>query len=168
MRLTKRIYDQFRNMHSRLMIQRYRLIYGSRLQTGKGVYARKGFTITIEEDGYAIIGENVFFNHFCSLNALAGIEIGNNCIFGANVQIYDHNHKYSDQDRPINSQGFSKGKVVIGENCWIGSNVTILKGVTIGNHCVVGAGCTIYKDLEANSLIVNNQDQIVKQMTKDA
>ena len=46
----------------------------------------------------------------------------------------------------------------IEEDCWIGSNVTILKGVHIGKHSVVGAGVVVYKDLPAHSLTVCKQN----------
>ena len=52
-------------------------------------------------------------------------------------------------------RGFS---VFIEEDCWIGSNVTILKGVHIGKHSVVGAGVIVYKDLPAHSLTVCKQN----------
>ena len=86
------------------------------------------------------------------------IEIGNDSIFGENVHIYDHNHIYKDENIPVNSQGFTYGEVRIGNNCWIGSNVTILKGVTIGNHSVIGAGCVVYKDVPENTVIVCEQN----------
>ncbi len=40
--------------------------------------------------------------------------------------------------------------------------MTILKGVTIGDNCVIGAGCVIYKDVPANSIVINVQNQETK------
>ena len=40
-------------------------------------------------------------------------------------------------------QGYSKGPIKIGSDCWIGSNVTILKGVNIGDNVIIGAGSII-------------------------
>lgn len=53
----------------------------------------------------------------------------------------------------IIDQGFKVGKVNIGNNCWIGSNVIILNGVRIGNNCVIGAGCIIDRDIPNNSIL---------------
>jgi len=86
------------------------------------------------------------------------ITIGNGTIFSEDVKIYSHNHKYKDTSRPIKEQGYTCVPVVIGKHCWIGSNVVILKGVTIGDNCVVGAGCVLYKDVMANSTLVNAQN----------
>ena len=105
----------------------------------------------------------MFFNRNCSLNCRGtSITIGENSIFGEGVRIYDHNHCYKDPSRPIGEQGFSEAPVTIGKNCWIASNVVILKGVTIGDHAVIGAGCIIHKDVPANTLVVNKQELVMK------
>ena len=108
------------------------------------------------------MGDNVFFNNYCTVCAQKEITIGDGTIFGENVKIYDHNHIYSNPDILIKHQGYACAPIHIGKQCWIGSNVTILKGVTIGNHSVVGAGCVIYKDIPSNSVVVNKQELIVK------
>ena len=47
------------------------------------------------------------------------------------------------------------------------SKVVILKGVTIGDHAVIGAGCIIYKDVPANTVVVNKQELVMKNLSKD-
>ena len=43
--------------------------------------------------------------------------------------------------------------VRIGNDVWIGGNVTILPGVTIGNNVVVAAGAVVTKDIPDNTLV---------------
>ena len=136
----------------------YKLYYGSRLRLGKNFQFRKKITILLDSQGKVTIGDNVFFNNFCTVCALNEIVIGDGTIFGENVKIYDHNHKYSDSSIPIKQQGYSTAPIHIGNHCWIGSNVIILKGVTIGDNSVIGAGCVIYKDVPANSVVINKQN----------
>ena len=133
--------------------------YGKQVQMGK-FHFRDGFNVYVEGNGKLKIGDNCFFNNYCSITARDSIKIGNNCIFGENVKIYDHNHCYNDKDLLICKQGFSAKEVVIEDDCWIGSNVVILKGVHIGRHSVVGAGVVIYKDLPANSVVVCKQSLV--------
>lgn len=160
MYLLNKIIIRINNLKSKCLKIRFKLQYGSKhLSFKKGSYFRKPFKLILGDDATLVIGENVFFNHFCSINCLGKITIGDNTIFGENVHIYDHNHKYKDSS-PINTQGFSISEVTIGNNCWIGSNVIILKGVKIGDHSVIGAGCVIYKDVEPNSVIVNKQELV--------
>ena len=124
---------------------------------------RFGFNIVIASKKAKIkIGDNCFFNNYCSINAMSTIQFGNDVIVGENVKIYDHNHKYNNSNVLIKEQGFSLSPVVIGNNCWIGSNVTILKGVTIGDNCVIGAGCVIFKNVPSNTLVINKQELIFK------
>ena len=47
----------------------------------------------------------------------------------------------------------NKGDIVIGNDVWIGGNVTILPGVTIGNNVVIAAGAVVTKDVPDNCVI---------------
>lgn len=114
---------------------------------------RKDFEINVEKNALVSIGNNVFFNNGCSINAHKSIKIGNDCIFGENVKLYDHNHIFSDLTKPISKQGFKCQEIVIGNNCWIGSNVVILAGTKLGNHVVIGAGCVISGEIASNTII---------------
>jgi acetyltransferase-like isoleucine patch superfamily enzyme len=77
--------------------------------------------------------------------------------------MYDHNHQYQDTKQLISTQGYQVGSIVIGNNCWIGSNVVILKDVIIGDNVVIGAGCVIHKSIPANSVVMKQQDLLIKQ-----
>lgn len=140
----------------------YKLAYGSRCQVGRNFQFRKGFTLLIDKDGDVRIGDDVFFNNYCTVCAMKEITIGNGTIFGENVKIYDHNHIYKNPNILIKKQGYTSGSIHIGNHCWIGSNVTILKGVKIGDNCVIGASCVVYRDVPTNSIVLNKQEQIIK------
>lgn len=157
MYIIKKIYNFHRNLRSKIIIIINKMIYRNSFQYGKNFYVQKGFIVTIEDNGRVRIGNNVFFNNYCSLNSLLSIEVEDNCIFGENVKIYDHNHIYTRSSVPVNNQGFTTGKIIIRENTWIASNVTILKGVTIGKNCVVGANCVISSDIPDNSIVTSNR-----------
>lgn len=102
------------------------------------------------------IGNRVFFNNYCSVVSLDDIYIGDDCIFGENVKIYDHNHRFDVKDKRKAEQGFKTDAVIIKDNCWIANNVVILKGVTIGENSVIGAGCIVNKDVAANSVMLHD------------
>lgn len=130
----------------------YKICYGKKIIIGKHTHFRKGFVVNIRDKGNIKIGNNCFFNNYCSINCLDNVEIGNDCIFGENVKIYDHNHRFKEKEL-IRKQGFKTDKIKIGNNCWIGSNVVILKGVTIGNNVVIGAGCVINSNIKDNQIV---------------
>lgn len=134
-----------------------KICYGKRISYGKNFVSRAGFAIRFNNTGtkrrYIKIGDGVFFNRHCSITCFDSIEIGNNTIFGENVRIFDHNHRFNLADIPVSGQGYTYEPVKIGNNCWIGSNVVILKGVTIGDNCVIGAGVVLNQSIESNSLV---------------
>ncbi len=119
----------------------------------ENVHFRKRSTICIRGNGRLIIGANTFFNNGISINCHNSIEIGADCLFGEDVKIYDHNHRFRDKKIPIAKQGYSIGLISIGNNCWIGSNVVILKNVVIGNDVVIGANCVIFENIPSNTIV---------------
>lgn len=129
------------------------------LVLGRNTNFRNYIHIIVQNNAELIIGDRVFLNNFCSINCLEKIEIGDNTLFGENVKLYDHNHQYHNSPNfEISHSEFSTAPIKIGKNCWLGSNVVVLKGVTIGDNCIIGAGCVVYKDVPTNSTIINKQD----------
>lgn len=95
------------------------------------------------------IGKNVFFNSGCKFQDQGGIEIGDGCLLGHNTVIATINH---DLD-PRNNRRNHYAPVKLGRNVWVGSNVTILSGVSIGDWSVIAAGAVVTKDVEAYSIV---------------
>lgn len=149
----------------RLGIKRFYLKakYGERLSLGKDFRVRKRFNCLIRK-GKVIIGDHVSFNNDCSITALNSVKIGNDTIFGEGVKIYDHNHGFSKQAGLTRIQPMSLGEVIIGDNCWIGSNVILLKGAHIGDGCVIGAGCVISQTIPANTIVRNDQELLFEEI----
>lgn len=155
------IQDIFLKINSKLKILLIRL-FNKRIKIEKGVTIRRG-VIFRAISGRIEIGNNCFFNNYCSINSLKKISIGDDCIFGEGVKIYDHNHIYG-KNVTTSKSGYNVDEIKIKNNVWIGSNVTILKGVTIGNNVVIGANSLIYKDVPDNSLVLNNNELKIKEI----
>ena len=135
--------------------------FTNRVSIGSGTNWQRSFVIQCVT-GRIKIGKKCFFNIGCSLNCKDEITIGDYCLFGENVKMYDHNHVYHDIAKPIAGQGFTTAPIKIGNNCWIGSNVTILKGVEIGENTIIGANCLIYKSIPASSIVTLSQELTVR------
>ena len=125
--------------------------FGSRTRT------RGRCRFSVQEEGELILGENLFLNSGCQLNCRKKIVIGSNCEFGPNVLVYDHDHSFRNA-QGLQSGDFNYGDVSIGDNCWIGAGVIILRGTSIGNNCVVAAGSVVKGDFPDNSIIVQKKD----------
>ena len=133
---------------------------------GNKIDIRNNCNFVVGKKAELKIGDAVFMNNSCSINCLEKIEIGENTLFGEAVKIYDHNHQYSYENGnlQVSPRDFTLGAVKIGKNCWLGSNVVVLKGVTIGDNVILGAGCVIHKDVPANSIVLNKQELIIKEI----
>lgn len=159
-------YKIWYHLKALLQLLLFKMIYGNCLKIGGAVTWRDNFVVMIDRGAKITIDDNCFFNNGCSLVAMNEISIGNGTLFGENVKVYDHNHKFRDKNRSIKEQGFSIAPVKIGKHCWIGSNVVILKGVTIGDNCVIGAGCVVSEDVEPNT-IVTTERRLIKSAVHD-
>lgn len=145
----------------------YRVVYGGRMRWGRGFHMRRGFQATCDNGGRIVIGDNVFFNNGCGLHARRAITIGDETIFGENVHVYDHNHRFADPSVAIKDQGYSEAPVTIGRHCWIGSGVTILKGSTIGDNTVIGAGCVVSGDVPADTVVRQSAELLMTPIRHD-
>ena len=140
-----------------------KIAYKERLSLGNDFAFRKRLEINITgKDAKISIGSNVFFNNDCSLNSKIGISIGDDCIFGEGVKIYDHNHEYKDFEAPIYKQGYKIRCVTIGRGCWIGSNSIILPGSSIGERTIIGAGCIINGDIPSGVIVTSGRKITIK------
>lgn len=90
------------------------------------------------------------------------IDIGENCLIAQNVLIRSDDHKFNDVNRIIASQGRIGADILIGQDCWIGANAVLLKGVHLGAHSIVGAGAVVTKSFPPYSVIVGNPARLIK------
>ena len=110
--------------------------------------------------GKVILHDGVFINNSCSFNCMERIEIGAGTMMGEGVRFYDHDHIYTAET--IEKWQWTTAPIRVGRDCWIGSNVTILKGVTIGDNTIIGAGCLIRNDVPSNSVVYQDRNLIIK------
>ena len=104
------------------------------------------------------VGEGVFINACCHFQDHGGVIIGDGCQIGHNVVFATLNHGLAQEDR----QTTYPAPIVLGKDVWIGSNATILQGVTIGDNVVIGAGAVVTRDLEANTVAAGVPAQFIK------
>ena len=96
--------------------------------------------------GYNInIGDDVLIGPDCRISDTCSVTIGPRCIFSPNVKLVCATYPI-DPRRRMGSGGQALGRnIVIEEDCWIGSNVTILAGVRVGKSSTVGAGSLLHQ-----------------------
>ena len=103
--------------------------------------------------GYNLmVGESFYANHGCTILDCNIITIGKNCLLAPHVCISAATH-------PLNPETRSTGleltqPITIGDNAWIGANVTICPGVTLGDNVVVAAGAVVTKGCYPSNVIL--------------
>ena len=124
-------------------------------EIGKGVIIRPSTQITypwkVTIGDYSWIGDDVV------LYSLGEIIIGKNTVISQKSYICTGTHDYSKIDFPILAK-----KIVIGDECWLATDVFVSPGVTINKGVVVGARSTVIKDLDSNSVYVGSPAKFIK------
>ncbi|MBE6311004.1 MAG: acyltransferase [Bacteroidales bacterium] len=133
-----------------------------------------GGTLSVCGQGIIRMGDYSKIGEGSKLLCANEITIGSFSAIGDNTIICDNNnHPVNPKDRLImrktpsgsieRSWLFSDSSpIIIGENCWIGSNARICKGVTIGDGSIVAANTVVTKDVPANCIVAGNPGKIVK------
>ncbi len=128
--------------------------------TGKGLWIEPPFYC---DYGYNIhTGKNVFFNFNCCILDVMEVRIGNDVLFGPNVQIYTATHPMDAKTRKTWLE-FAK-PISIGNDVWVGGGAIISPGVTIGNGVVIGAGAVVTKSVPDNVFVGGNPARIIKEI----
>ncbi|MDE7229434.1 MAG: sugar O-acetyltransferase, partial [Oscillospiraceae bacterium] len=95
------------------------------------------------------IGKNVFINSGCHFQDQGGIEIGDGCLIGHNVVLATINHDLYPENNRVNHYA----PIKLGKSVWVGSNSTILPGVTVGDWAVVAAGAVVTHDVPPLTIV---------------
>lgn len=109
------------------------------------------------------MGENSSIGPYGYVGCSGKITIGKNVMFGPKCSLFAENHIFSDTEKDIKSQGVAQKGIIVEDDCWIGSNVTILDGVTIGKGSVIGAGTLVTKDIPAGSVVVDKREKMIRE-----
>ncbi len=114
-----------------------------------------------------IIGNNVGISPNAFISIRGEVHIGDDTIIGPFFSTHPENHIFDDINIPIRKQGVSRKGISIGYDCWIGSKVTILDGVTIGNHSIVAAGSVVTNDVPDYVIVGGIPAKIIKNRKKE-
>lgn len=128
-------------------------------------FSTYGHLETRGENSSITIGENTMINNNANIVAVEkDIEIGQNCYIGQNFKCYSsdfHGIKKEDRNNP---EKIKNASIKIGNDVFIGNDVTILKGVEIGDNCVIGAGSVVVKNIPANTIACGNPAKEVRKI----
>jgi acetyltransferase-like isoleucine patch superfamily enzyme len=100
------------------------------------------------------VGKNTWIGPFTILDGSGGLSIGSNCSISAGVQIYTHDS--IEWAICGGEKGYARAKTVIEDNCYIGPNTVVSKGVRIGSGSIIGANSYVDRSWPKGSKIGGN------------
>ena len=111
------------------------------------------------------VGENFYTNH--NVTILDGAKV----TFGDNVFIAP-DCVFSTAGHPIDTEQRNLGleialPIMVGDNVWIGTNVSVLPGVTIGSNVVIGAGCVVNRNIPDGVIAAGNPCRVIRKITEE-
>jgi acetyltransferase-like isoleucine patch superfamily enzyme len=146
------------------------------LDRGVELYARRGYgrlilgrwihlgvdTALRCHEGTLSVGDKCVLARDVSINCYLDVEIGDSTLVADNVYISDFDHNFADLTVPIKDQGIAKSRVRIGRDVWLGTKVTVARGVEIGEGSVVGANAVVTRDLPGHSVAVGVPARVIR------
>lgn len=146
--------DQFEKTGSNVIIEPSVLVFHPEsIEIGNNVYIGH---LTILHGYYKnrmVIGESTWIGQMCYLHSAGGIEIGKNVGIGPRVSILTSHHNLENTKKPIIQNNLIFKKVIIEDDCDIGTGAIILPGVTIGKGAQIGAGAVVTKNVKPYSVV---------------
>lgn len=113
-----------------------------------------------------ILGKGCKIGRRSTISAKNRITLSDDVLFAPSVLVMDHNHEFSDIDRPIREQGVTEGgRITIEKNCWLGFGVVVLCSageLTIGRNSVIGANSVVTRSVPPFSVIAGNPAKLLK------
>ena len=127
-------------------------LFGGKAPEGLGLFT----PVQIDFPKQIRFGEHVFINHSFTAMSVGGIWLGDRVQIGPHVTIVTDNHDFSKRSVLICKP------VKIGNDVWIGANVTILPGVTVGENAVIAAGAVVTKDVPPRAIVAGVPAKVIR------
>jgi len=155
------LYFRFNNLPPSCDKERLEILKKLLGKFGKNSFIRSTFYC---DYGYNIeIGDNFYANHNLTILDCAKVKFGDYVFIAPNCGFYCAAHPIDAKER--NALFEYALPITVGNNVWIGANVTVLPGVTIGDNTVIGAGSVVTKDIPSDVVAVGNPCRVLRKIT---
>ena len=153
--------------HPLLLKGKGKFFFGRNVQIGvvssPNFYSHYTYLEAREEWSEIIIGDNVAINNAFSIACSSKVIIENDVLIGTNCSIIDNDgHNLAIDKRNIGNP--KTAPVHIHQNVFLGSNVSILKGVSIGKNSIIGNGSVVTKNIPENVIAAGNPAKVIRNL----
>ncbi len=142
-----------------------RIVFGKNVRIGvkNSPHFYSGYTYidARTRDSAVQFGDDVWINNNCAfISEGPGIYIGSRVLIGANCEFMDSDFHDLNPSRRMGGVP-AKGKIVVKDNVFFGSNVKVLKGVVIGENAVVANGAVVTRDVPDNAIVAGVPARVI-------
>jgi len=114
------------------------------------------------------IGDRCTIMYRFQCNAAESVKIGRSVLIASNVYITDSDHVVEPGVPTARNPKLVTRPVCVEDDCWLGQNVVILKGVTIGRESIVGANSVVTRSVPPRSVVAGNPARVIKSLGDDS
>lgn len=132
-------------------------------KVGKGFKCGHGYSCSVSKRTF--IEENVSIGS-CFVMGSGNFYIGKNTHIGPLLKVSTDNHNYKGDALPFDKTVVCKD-VRIGENCWLGMNVTLLPGTNVGEGSIIQAGSVVHGEIPPLSIVGGNPAKVFSARDKE-
>jgi acetyltransferase-like isoleucine patch superfamily enzyme len=134
---------------------------GGEVRVGRNFRTCRDVEIVVYAGGRLEIGDDVYFGHASVVVCSGQMRIGSDTLIADMVTIRDKNHGVA-PGKLIRETESAPKDIAIGQNCWLGSKVTVTAGSRIGNNVVVGANAVVTGEFGDNVLLGGIPAEVIR------
>jgi acetyltransferase-like isoleucine patch superfamily enzyme len=184
-RILRRLRAYWSHLRSAILLGWYKSLYTG-LRVGRGVRLGRGVHLAVARGATLTIGDNVAIERDCQLvsegtlsigpDSFVGagsiivaaerVAIGRDVLIAAYVVIRDQDHGMGGA-LPYWRQPLVTAPVEIGQNVWIGTKASVLRGVTVGDGAVIGAHALVTAAVQPATVVGGIPARTLKRLERD-
>lgn len=111
------------------------------------------------------VGENFYTNHNVTILDGAKVTFGDNAFIAPDCVFSTAGHPIDTEQRNLGLE--IALPIMVGDNVWIGTNVSVLPGVTIGSNVVIGAGSVVNRNIPDGVIAAGNPCRVIRKITEE-
>lgn len=111
------------------------------------------------------VDENFYTNHNVTILDGAKVTFGDNVFIAPDCMFSTAGHSIDTEQRNLGLE--IALPITVGDNVWIGTNVSVLPGVTIGSNVVIGAGSVVNRNIPDGVIAAGNPCRVIRKITEE-
>lgn len=135
----------------------------SRISIGDKVRIDRGVRLLATNQAELVLEQGVRVGLYSVFNGGDSIRVGARSLISGFVYLQTSMHGFKDRNIEVQQQGYDHAPVNLGADCWLGTHVVVLPGVSLGKGVVVGSNAVVNRSFEDHQVIGGIPAAIIKE-----